>query len=93
MDCALVHVVLLLCHFIRMIEEEVVNTEMDQLIGIPGRLIKYAPFKLTFFKYLLNIHLEKKLGAAQGKKGKGCCLWTSPQCSSALAPTMHTTAA
>lgn len=37
-------------------------------MGTPGRLITYTPFKLTFFKYLLNVHLEEKLGVAEGKE-------------------------
>ena len=34
------------------------------------RLGIYAPFKLTCFKYLLNIYLEEKVGASEERKKK-----------------------
>lgn len=74
-------------------EEKVIIQRWARLVGTPSRLIIYALFQLTFFKYLLNMHLEEKLGAAEGKEEKECNLWISPLCSSALAPNMHTTAA
>lgn len=56
-------------------EEKVIIQRWARLVGTPSRLIIYALFQLTFFKYLLNMHLEEKLGAAEGKEEKECNLW------------------
>lgn len=53
----------------------------------------YTPSKLTFPEYWLNIQLEEKMGAAEGKEGKECYLWLSTPHPSALSPKVHTTAA
>lgn len=39
------------------------------------------------------MHLEEKLGTAEGTEEKECYLWFSPPCNSALAPNVHATAA